>query len=173
MGILHPRSEYLKKENTVEIEDLDKAIRRTEFYRTEKIENLTRQHEIIVREIKELKKQKVSYLRQLGLISTEDDIRTVIPSNTSDIIDSTQPDMASTKELNREDMLRNPTNPIYAYIRETFRTFLPEIERKIRDYDYRMVKLSLKEQRIKETIVMINQRESAPVESSKGKSYAF
>lgn len=164
MAILRPRCEYLEKENTVEINDLADSIKRTETYRTEKLKNLRRDQELLVRRIRNLKKQKRAYLRQVAILSSEDHVETSMPVDYYNMFDLPTSELASNRDVNIKDMLRNPADSIFNYIRENFRSYLHEIDRSIRDFDYRLSKLSLREQKIREDILAITQRETAPKE---------
>lgn len=165
MALLRPRCEYLEKENTVEINDLAESIRRTESYRVEKLRELRREQELFVRKIRRLKEQKRSYLRQIAILTQDDDSETTMPVDYLNNFDLPESRLASVTEQNRKDMLRNPTDAVLQYIRDNYRMFIPEIERKLRDYDYRLSKLALLEQKIREDIQIIQQRETAPVEA--------
>lgn len=166
MAVFRPRCEYLEKENTVDINDFAEAIRRTEGYRSDKVLELAREQELLVRRIRKLKDQKKAYLRQIAVLSQQEDPEGTMPVDYLNNFDIPEPSMASDATQNRKDMLRNPTDAFLNYIRDNFRKFIPEIDKKLRDFDYRMLKLSLREQKLREDIDMINRRESAPKETS-------
>lgn len=146
MALLRPRCEYLEKENLIEIEDLANSIRSTEAYRAQKLGNYRREQELTVRNIIRVKSQKKAYLRQIAILSSVDNVEDTMPVDFLNKFDLPDHGMASTLEINRKDMLKNPTDASLNYIRDVLRNYLPEIERSLRDFDYKLRKLSLREQ---------------------------
>lgn len=167
MSFLRPYSEYLNKEDLVEVTDLAEAVRRTESYRVEKLKDLRREHELIVRSIRTLKAQFQAFLRQASVLTNDDDIDTVLPVDYFNVFDLADSSLSTDEDWLRDDMRRNPPDAIMCYIRDVLRTYIPEIEKKVKDYKYRISKLSLIEQRLKEEITGLIQNESATVEMNK------
>lgn len=161
MALLRPRCEYLSKENLIEIEDLSNSISRTEVFRTQKMSNYRREQELVVRNILRLKSQKKSYLRQIALLSSEDNVEDTMPVDFLNKFDLPDYQMASTLEINEKDMLKNPTDAILNYVRDVLRAYIPEMDRTLRDFDYKLRKLALREQWLRYEIEKMSVKENS------------
>lgn len=148
MSVFRPRCEYLEKENLIDIEDYLDAVRNTEDFRATKVKDMRREHELIVRRIRKIKKSKRAYIRRLSILPKEDDTEDTMPVDYFNEFDTPNPELALNRETNIVDMIRNPTNQILNYTRDRLRRSIYEIDGRIRDYDYQLLKLQQMEQRL-------------------------
>ena len=166
MPFLRTKSELIDKENLLEIEDLHNSVQRTSLLRAEKLTFLRREHALIVRKIVRLKEQMKHYIQQTAILPEETPIDTVIPVFYASEDDYEKSLLGSNKEDNLSNMVNNPTDAILNYVRDTLRSFIPEIDRTLRDYNYRLRKLALREQKIKEEVKKIVTTEPVSFEDS-------
>jgi hypothetical protein len=148
MGFLRHKSEFIEKENTVNIDDLYDAIQRTESYRAEKVNDLKREHSLIVTRIQDLKAQKSSYLRKIEVVTEDDDPLNLSPVIYDSSLDTGTPSLGSDIDVNKNTMIRNPSDPILNYTRTNFTASVAEMDIRLRDYDYQLLKLTQQEQKI-------------------------
>ena len=148
MGFLRHKSEFIEKENTVNIDDLYDAIQRTESYRAEKVNDLKREHSLIVTRIQDLKAQKSSYLRKIEVVTEDDDPLNLSPVIYDSSLDTGTPSLGSDIDVNKNTMIRNPSDPILNYTRTNFTASVAEMDIRLRDYDYQLLKLAQQEQKI-------------------------
>ncbi len=148
MGFLRHRSEYIEKETTVNIDDLYDATQRTEQYRADKVTDLRREHSYVVKRIQDLKLQKASYLRKIGVVTEEDDPLNLSPVIYNNPLDTGTPSLGSDIDINKKTMIRNPSDPILNYTRTNFTATVAEMDIRLRDYDYQLLKLAQQEQKI-------------------------
>lgn len=161
MGIINRNTDYSQQENLVEIDDLFEVSRRTTAYRVEKVKELRREQELLVRKIRKLKKQKRSYLRQISVLSADEDPENTMPVDYLNDVELPESELLANVVISRNDLGKNPTDGPMNYVRDYYRQNIGEAERVIRDYDYRLMKYSLREQRLREDISMMLQRESS------------
>jgi hypothetical protein len=149
MGVLRGNiSQYYNKDNPSEIQDLYSIIKNTEDYRSKKVTDLKNEHSLIMRRITRLTQQKEAYIRMSGVLSSAD-----VPDNISavfynDDFDTGDSELSQSEDINKVILLRRPADPVLTYTRDTMRKNIPEIEIKIRDYDYQLMRLSLLEEKI-------------------------
>jgi hypothetical protein len=166
MGFLRHKSEFIEKENTVNIDDLYDAIQRTESYRAEKVNDLKREHSLIVTRIQDLKAQKSSYLRKIEVVTEDDDPLNLSPVIYDSTLDTGTPSLGSDIEVNKNTMIRNPSDPILNYTRTNFTASVAEMDIRLRDYDYQLLKLAQQEQKIVYYLSQLTKLESTAQSAS-------
>jgi hypothetical protein len=148
MGFLRHQSEYIEKDNTVNIDDLYDAVKNTETYRSLKVDDMRREHSFIIKRIQDIKAQKASYLRKIGVTPEDDDPLDLSPVYYFNDLDTGSSSLSSSVDTNLKTMLRNPSNPIFNYVRANFTSSVAEMDARLRDYDYQLLKLAQMEQKI-------------------------
>jgi hypothetical protein len=158
MSSIRPGSEYLLKDNTVGIQDLQDAVKNTEAYRSLKVVDLRIEHTLVIQRIQDIKEQKAAYLRKISILTNEDDPLTLTSVIYNNDLDTGSPSLSSDLDVNKAIMIRTPSNPILNYVRKTFTDSIAEIDIRLRDYEYHLLKLAQQEQKI---VYYINQLMSA------------
>jgi hypothetical protein len=148
MTILRPYSEYAKQESLADIDDHYGIISKTEVYRSKKVEDLRREHTLIMRRIDRITQQKAAYLRITGITPSSEKLENFMPVIKNGWYDTGTSESSSDSEENKKILIRKPTDPALNFIRDKFRENIPEIDIKLRDYNYQILKLSWREKRI-------------------------
>lgn len=153
-------SHYYERDNASEIQDLYDIVKNTENYRAQKVTDLKNEHALIMRRIKRLTQQKEAYIRMSSVLSSNDTPENVSAVFYNDDFDTGDSSLSQTEDINKVILQRRPADPILTYVRDTMRRNIPEIEIKIRDYDYQLMRLSLLEEKITYWITFILKNET-------------
>lgn len=154
MTVLRPYSEYLRQDSIADIDDLFEITSNTESYRAKKVEDLRREHDLIMRKIDRVTQQKEAYVRTTGVLPSSDKIDNIMPVIKNDDFDSGSSELSSDPEENKRMLIKRPTDPILNFVRDNLRENIAEIDVKLRDYNYQLLKLSWMEKRI--TYFLVN-----------------
>lgn len=148
MTVSRHYSEYLEKDNIAEIDDLYNITSKTEAYRARKVADLRREHDLVMRNIKRVSQQRSAYLRDIDILESTDDMATTMPVIKNSHYDTGTPDLISDPEVTKTLLIRKPSDVGLNFIREQLRENVPEIDIKLRDYDYQLLKLSWREKKL-------------------------
>jgi hypothetical protein len=154
MTVLRPYSEYLRQDSIADIDDLFEITANTESYRAKKIEDLRIEHDLIMRKIDKVTQQKEAYVRITGVLPSSDKMGDIMPVIKNDDFDSGSSELSSDPEENKRMLIKRPTDPILNFVRDNLRENIAEIDVKLRDYNYQLLKLSWMEKRI--TYFLVN-----------------
>lgn len=155
MGTLRPFYEYYEQDNVAGVQDLFEVTKNTENYRSQKVNDLRNEHSLIMRRIQRILQQKSAYIRISGVLPAEDTPDIIAPVHQNNDFDTGDSVLSQTEDVNKKVLLRRPTDPILNYTRDVMLRNFPEIDVKIRDYDYQLMRLSLLEQKITQWITNI------------------
>jgi hypothetical protein len=139
---------YYKKDNIASIQDYYTLVKNTENYRAQKVIDLRNEHVLIMRRIDRITQQKTAYMRISNSIPKEDTPEGLAPVNYTGDFDTKDSKISLDEKTNKIVLMRKPTDPKLNYTRDTLRKNIAEIEIKIRDYDYQLMRLSLLERKL-------------------------
>jgi hypothetical protein len=140
MTVLRPLSEYLSQDNIADIDDLFDITKNTESYRAKKVEDLRKEHDLIMRKIDRVTRQKEAYVRASGVLPSSEKMINIMPVIKNDDFDTGASELSSNLEKNKKVLIRRPTDHILNFIRDNLRENIPEMDIKLRDYDYQLLK---------------------------------
>lgn len=161
MTVLRTYSEYLRQDSLADIDDLYAITTTTENYRAKKVDDLKNEHTLIMRRIDRITQQKAAYIRATGVLPSSEDMVNVMPFVQNDDFDSGNPELASDPDANQRVLIRRPTDPILNFSRDTLRENITEIDIKLRDYNYQLLKLSWMEKKISYLITNLLKKETS------------
>jgi hypothetical protein len=165
MTVLRTYSEYLRQDSLADIDDLYSITKDTENYRSKKVEDLKNEHTLIMRRIDRVTQQKAAYIRSTGVLPSSEDMVNVMPYVKNDDFDSGNPELASDPEANKRVLIRRPTDPILNFVRDNLRANITEIDIKLRDYNYQLLKLSWMDKKISYLITNLMKNETSVQQS--------
>jgi hypothetical protein len=165
MTVLRTYSEYLRQDSLADIDDLYSITKNTENYRSKKAEDLKNEHALIMRRIDRVTQQKAAYIRSTGVLPSSEDMVNVMPYVKNDDFDSGDPELASDPDSNKRVLIRRPTDPILNFARDNLRVNITEIDIKLRDYNYQLLKLSWMEKKISYLITNLMKNETSVQQS--------
>ena len=148
MTVLRPYSEYLGQDSLADIEDLYDITAKTEVYRAKKVEDLRREHDLIMRRIGRVTQQKAAYIRATGVLPSSEKMDGLMPVIKNSHYDTGTSELSSDSEVNKKLLIRKPTDSILNFVRDQLRENITEIDIKLRDYNYQLLKLSWMEKKI-------------------------
>jgi hypothetical protein len=160
MTVLRPYSEYLRQDSIADIDDLFEITANTESYRSKKVEDLRREHDLIMRKIDRITRQKEAYVRVSGVLPSSEKMINIMPVVKNDDFDTGSSELSSDSEINKKILIRRPTDPILNFVKDNLRENIPEIDIKLRDYNYQLLKLSWMEKRITYLLVTLLKKET-------------
>lgn len=141
-------SEYLEKDNIAIIDDLYSITAKTESYRARKVADLRREHDLVMRDIGRVTQQRSAYMRDVDILESSEDMATTMPVIKNSHYDTGSPELLTDPEVNKTLLIRKPSDAGLNFIRDQLRDNVPEIDIKLRDYDYQLLKLSWREKKI-------------------------
>lgn len=148
MTVTRHYSEYLEKDNIAEIEDLYSITSKTEAYRARKVADLRREHDLVMRNINRVSQQRSAYLREVDILVSTDDMGTTMPVIKNSHYDTGTSELMADSEVNKTILIRKPSDAGLNFIRDQLRENIPEIDIRLRDYDYQLLKLSWREKKL-------------------------
>ena len=160
MTVLRPHSEYLAQDSVADVEDLYTLTKGTETYRAAKIEDLKNEHALIMRKIQRVTQQKAAYVRSTGVLPSSEDMKNIMPVLKNNDFDVGNPELAANLEMNKKKLIRRSTDPILNVTKDFLRENIPEIDIRLRDYNYQLMKLSGMEMRITYHITEMMKKET-------------
>lgn len=160
MTVLRQYPEYLNQDNIADIEDLFDITKNTEGYRANKVKDLRKEHDLIMCKIDRVTRQKEAYVRASSVLPSSEKIENIMPVIKNDDFDTGSSELSSVLESNNKLLIRRYTDPILNFIRDNLRENMPEIDIKLRDYDYQLLKLSWMEKRITYLMTVILKKET-------------
>jgi hypothetical protein len=118
-----------------------------------------------MRRIDRVTQQKAAYIRSTGVLPSSEDMVNVMPYVKNDDFDSGNPELASDPEANKRVLIRRPTDPILNFVRDNLRANITEIDIKLRDYNYQLLKLSWMDKKISYLITNLMKNETSVQQS--------
>lgn len=160
MTILRNYSEYLRQDSLADIDDLFEVTKSTEVYRAKKVDDLRREHAYVMRRISRVMDQKAAYIRVTGVLPSSENMDNVMPYYKNNDFDTGDSELSSNVEDNKRVLISKPTDPILNFIRDQLRENITEIDIKLRDYNYQLLKLSWMDKRITHLMTNLLKKET-------------